>query len=334
MLYLPRFSFSTDTYLPEERIDVFKENMGLVFNTNRVLEVQHRFFGSMKSVLLNDLMIVESSSCGQVFERDRAKISLDNTDHILIQFYTQGSAAFFKEGTVHSSDDLLIFDTAQAATIVSTDFKNMTLVVPKRVLKEKAIFLEQLHAQAIPFASSFMARMFKSTVLEIYQNANRIELNTAKNLQNTLLELIFATLKSYQNIKIEFDVDLYSKGLIIKRFIDMNITDPDLNVNLILKKFKMSRATLYRIFPEKFGGINGYINEKRLKNIFKRLSIKTDGSETIASLAYEYGFSSITNFNRNFKRFYNFSPSEAPTYFQAFQQRQEGIVWHNWYKSL
>lgn len=73
----------------------------------------------------------------------------------------------------------------------------------------------------------------------------------------------------------------------------------------------VSRATLYRSF-EGIGGVNRYIQDRRLHFARNGLRQRRDTKLSIAQVAWNYGFTSMGHFNRVFRERYGYPPSEVP----------------------
>lgn len=61
--------------------------------------------------------------------------------------------------------------------------------------------------------------------------------------------------------------------MLIKDFIAANLRNPQLSIDMLVKKFNCSRATLYRMFQSQ-GGVARYINRLRLQRCYKQLVSK------------------------------------------------------------
>ncbi|MGQ2990599.1 helix-turn-helix domain-containing protein [Brevundimonas sp.] len=73
----------------------------------------------------------------------------------------------------------------------------------------------------------------------------------------------------------------------------------------------VSRATLYRSF-EGIGGVNRYIQDRRLHHARDGLRRRRDMQLSIAEVAWSYGFTSMGHFNRLFRERYGYPPSDVP----------------------
>lgn len=82
----------------------------------------------------------------------------------------------------------------------------------------------------------------------------------------------------------------------------------------------VSRATLYRAFDGE-GGVNRYIQDRRLHHAREALRRRRGASPTITDIAWEYGFPSQSHFSRLFRDRYGYPPSDV-----APPQEQRDIV--------
>jgi AraC-like DNA-binding protein len=71
----------------------------------------------------------------------------------------------------------------------------------------------------------------------------------------------------------------------------------------------ISRRQLYYIF-EQHGGVMKFIGQRRLAACYGALVTLTE-KRMISSIAYEYGFTNLSSFYRQFQARYGFSPGEA-----------------------
>jgi len=81
----------------------------------------------------------------------------------------------------------------------------------------------------------------------------------------------------------------------MRDYIELNLQDPDFNVDSVHLAFRCSRAHAYRLFRE-YEGIASYIQNAHL---------------SVSEIAFKWGFSSHSNLCRRFRDLYQMSPSEA-----------------------
>ncbi|MEO0607630.1 MAG: helix-turn-helix domain-containing protein [Pseudomonadota bacterium] len=93
----------------------------------------------------------------------------------------------------------------------------------------------------------------------------------------------------------------------IMLFIEKNLLFEDLNVNLILQSFGVSRASLYRLFAD-VDGVRTYISRRRLYHAVTELADAPTQRGKVHEVAQKWGFSSDPNFNRTVKREFGVTP--------------------------
>lgn len=93
-----------------------------------------------------------------------------------------------------------------------------------------------------------------------------------------------------------------------KKIIDQNIFS-SLKINELAQLCGMSISTFQRTFNEVFDQTPAkYILEQRMIKAKKML---LDTNDRISEIAYDCGFQSTSTFNRSFKSFFNYSPSDC-----------------------
>ncbi|NQY98788.1 MAG: helix-turn-helix domain-containing protein [Henriciella sp.] len=94
----------------------------------------------------------------------------------------------------------------------------------------------------------------------------------------------------------------------ILAFIEQNLGDLDMNTELILQNFGVSRASLYRMF-ETVGGVRNYIMQRRITRATLDIEKNAEIRGSLRQAAMDWGFSSQANFNRAIRRQFGNSPS-------------------------
>lgn len=92
----------------------------------------------------------------------------------------------------------------------------------------------------------------------------------------------------------------------ILRCIEAELCDPALGTDTLVRRFFVSRPTLYRMFRP-LGGVARYIRERRLLQAHARL--RDDPDCTITFLLYDLGFDSERQFQRAFQARFGMSPT-------------------------
>jgi transcriptional regulator GlxA family with amidase domain len=89
-------------------------------------------------------------------------------------------------------------------------------------------------------------------------------------------------------------------------YIHQHVADSDLGFNQVARAAGMSRASLGRVFPKLFGRTFAkYLAEAR---VVKACTLLSDTDKSVAEIANETGFGSVSNFNRRFLALKRTSP--------------------------
>lgn len=91
-------------------------------------------------------------------------------------------------------------------------------------------------------------------------------------------------------------------------YISDNISDTKLGAESIMRRFKISRTHLYRVFPYS-GGVYRYIQDRRVDLAFRHL--REYPEERVSLICGRYGFSDDRQFRRHFLRRFEMSLGEA-----------------------
>ncbi|MFO7658659.1 MAG: helix-turn-helix transcriptional regulator [Bacteroidales bacterium] len=91
-----------------------------------------------------------------------------------------------------------------------------------------------------------------------------------------------------------------------KLYIDSEITLPKVAEKINVRTYKLSHVINQRTNMT----FNEYINTFRIKDIKKALKLKDYKEDKIASIAFDYGFNSLSVFNTAFKKFTGYTPSQ------------------------
>jgi AraC-like DNA-binding protein len=96
---------------------------------------------------------------------------------------------------------------------------------------------------------------------------------------------------------------------VIKRYIETQLESAELNAHDLVRRFGLSRASLYRLFePE--GGFVSYVRSRRLHRAARLLASPACRRLRILDIALESHYGSEASFSRSFRREFGLSPAE------------------------
>ena len=208
--------------------------------------------------------------------------------------------------------DVFFLDLAQPATLQMSvhgrTTAGVTLWIPRaRIL---SLISDELALHGLTVKGTSPTGLVVATCLRsLVAQADRVNIQELDVLANGVINLATSAIAPMLNAHDFVDAPLAS-FVTIRRFIDRNLTSPELGPAMIAKKFGLSRASLYRLF-EPIGGISGYIRQQRLNRAFQELTATDLCNQRIGQVAYRFGFRNFSAFSRRFRSAYGVSPREA-----------------------
>jgi AraC-like DNA-binding protein len=107
--------------------------------------------------------------------------------------------------------------------------------------------------------------------------------------------------------------------------IDRYLMDERLSPEILQRQFRMSRATLYRLFEDE-GGVAAYILGRRLDRCHALLAADSSHGRSIGDIAFGHGFASDAHFSRAFRRRFGMAPRDARgTHMRALSASTDGM---------
>lgn len=268
--------------------------------------IEDQFEATISSFSLGKILIGQASASAQIFRRNEKVIQRSQIDHMMIQLYlTGGFRGKAEAGDVYVEEgDICCFDLSLCFETEATKFSNITMIVPKSVLKP-LILGDSFHGLVIKSgeAANYLLGAHLRELLRICPSLDASETDAVASVTCELVRLCLRMPGRQRLAPFAQPGSLLER---IRSFIGENLHDPRLDGAMICRTFGISRATLYRQF-EKMGGVASVIRNWRLSNVFSELD-GTSG-EALHAIARRNGFSSEASCARAFKTRYGLSPS-------------------------
>ncbi|QRM32719.1 helix-turn-helix domain-containing protein [Microvirga sp. VF16] len=280
----------------------------------------------IESYHLGPLLLGSVAASAQEFRRSAVTIARSGVDHYLVQLYPVGGYAGDAEGrAVHvRPGDLSILDMARTLHTRAATFQNLSLVVPRSVLAPLVRNPDGLHGLVLS-GQSALGHLLTTYLSTIYEAANSFTSDEGARICDATAHLVAGCFgpagDAHETTTVAKRAALI---LTIKRYIDNNLADPSLTVDRIAREFRLSRATLSRMF-EPLGGLAAFIRARRMLRCFSEITSPAHAHRSIADIAYSWGFNNDTAFSRTFRGMFDLSPREA---------RAEGALAHRTIKHL
>ncbi len=270
---------------------------------------------------VGDFVFVDARFPGQRFVRDAAwNRRHDDADHVLLQVFlagrnhgTNGGTEFVEEpGGVYAVN--LGYETEAETAGANT----LSLVLPREWLAENLPALRDSRG-AVFSKGSMAARLFTDFALSLRRNLPHATIADAPVLSKSLAGLLGSLLTQDDQVATDAQGGAF---LALRHYIDDHLGDHDLGADRLCARFRMSRATLFRLFRD-HGGVRTYIQQRRLMACFRALGSPQHADRRIYDIALDFGFTNPSHLSTLFRRHFGMSPSEVRE--AASYRRTQGV---------
>jgi AraC-like DNA-binding protein len=298
---LPRSRFDTRNLSPRRALEAWRESIDVAFDIRLRGEADESFHARVDAFLFGNVFVGTASGAAQNFDRSRMKIGRDLSDYYMLQFYLQGSCGARDGGSDRQTrpGDLFIVDAAQPLATATSDFGNLNLIVPRRLLAPLLKAPDEQNMRVLRGGMPLVG-LFRDHLGALYRRAGELTVEQAHSIIGPTLELAASALNDgvAEENGNAVDVALFAA---IRRHIDANIGDPGLSPERVAAAFGISRRKLYYLF-EQAGGFAACVQEERLRRCCAALLNPAGRSLSIAEIAEAHGFASPGSFSRAFRR--------------------------------
>lgn len=306
---LPSSFLDTSAMTPAAAERAWADNIGVMFDIRFRNAPGDGPRPQAGGFVFGDLIVGTSGAASQSFDRSRYRTARDGLSHYMLQFYTEGSCgardAAGSEWT--RPGDLLIVDLAQPLATAASDFSNLNLIVPRRML---APLLRQpdAHGLSIVRRENPLTAVLLNHLRCLHLQAPQLTTGEAGLLIRPTLELAAAALNGSVDEATQGGV---RQGLftLICRHVDAHLFDAALTAETVAQQFGISTRKLYYLF-EGIGGFSLHVQEQRLRRARAALLEPGNDGRTIADIAGAHGFRHRSTFVTAFRRQFGMTPRE------------------------
>lgn len=305
--------FNSELLGPEQVFDYWREGLEPLF-LSEMNEGHNAKNINQKLATIGSIIVAKGGFSSQSFIRDRKHLLRnDDSDHILVQWYTKGGCrgSNGERSFVQSAGHIVLLDLGSEcySSSVSSYSEVISIVLPRELLREFWGPIGNLSGISLP-VNSAKGLLLKSFMLSLCEELHRIKMEDAGSVAQATMQMVSSM---FQN---DVDKVCANQGLIeielksvIKEFISLNAHNPRLGTDMLTKQFHCSRAKLYRLFQSN-GGVRRYINQLRLQRCYKELLSNRIKRSRIAKISENWGFNNPQQFTRQFKQYFGLSPSD------------------------
>ena len=313
---VPNAVFSLQEVQAKERYDLWRDSISCIFEADTNKDVRDEsFVAQVDAHMFGSVMLARTETLEHDWQRTPSVMARDGMDHYMIQLFERGQMQWeTSTGTTELPENgLVVFDLAQTVKTRTNDFTNLSLIIPREMLDGALKSQNDQHLRVLT-GQEPMVKLLHDHMISLKTLADRMSLKQAIEIAPATVGLAAACL----NAAVDQEAPNQSAGVamaqltVIRRFIEANLSEPDLSVDWIAKRVGASRSKLYQLF-DSFGGVGAYIRDRRLRRALLALTDERSKHRPIYDIALASGYTSDAAFSRAFRARYGISPRDVRT---------------------
>ncbi|MFJ2993656.1 helix-turn-helix domain-containing protein [Pandoraea sp. NPDC087047] len=303
---------STDTIEPSLRDDFWREVTRPFCETQRSSASRAGpLEGSMLIRTVGAMTLGSTTFNAQRYVRDNRTILRSGLDDYLIHVVAAGSIRgdFAGRDVKATPGSICVIDLARPYACDVDDGIRLATTVP-RASVDKRLGRRDLHGFVLAPGRP-LTRLLVSYLQGLHDVSAHLSASEDIAVQDAFVTLLAAGLTQAAPAHAE-PKSVLGRALRerLLAFIDTHLTHPELGPMLLMQRFRISRAHLYRAFADD-GGIVRVIRNKRLNAAYKALIDPSGAARPTAGVASDYGFSDMTRFRKAFAASFGLTPDDA-----------------------
>jgi AraC family transcriptional regulator, positive regulator of tynA and feaB len=224
----------------------------------------------------------------------------------LLSYQAEGHATVAqgdRETSVRPGEFFLI-DTDRPFAIETTVVRTKSVYIPGDCLRDALPEIDLCTAVAVP-----AGRILGSVVDELFELAPGLDDIAAGRFAAALPHVLVVALDSHLRCSESASRRPQARHRErIRKFVRQHLRDPSLDCRTIANKVNLSRRYIHELFAAEETTLMSWIWSERLKRAGVDLANPLLAKRTIATIAYDWGFSDPAHFSRAFKAAYKVSP--------------------------
>lgn len=232
---------------------------------------------------------------------------------LLVTLQKEGVATVTQDGRESrvEAGDFFVLDPTRPFHIETGEIRTHSIYLQRATMRELIPHIDSLTALTMKGHGGTGA-LFRAILDELFVLAPHLNDEMADRIADTIPHVLATALSSLDkaNDIAPTRLKLFHKDRIRKYILD-NISDPQLDVDMIATAANLSPRYIYQLFEDESVTLMKWVWNKRLDNCRKEIESPMFKNRTIGEIAYSWGFSDVAHFSRAFKERFTLSPREC-----------------------
>lgn len=272
-----------------------------------------RFYGTIENWKLGEVSLSRFNSAPVCYDRYAQHLRSPADDDLLITFATKSGARFSQSNNLlHCKKNGFFIERSDLPYQFSHPEENelWVLKVPTRMLRNRMRVLDRYFGYVYDSGRGAGA-LFLDAAKTIPLRAEELSSASRDELGRCLVDLLCLALEDDQRA-LGSGMSSVRLGHLarVERYVRKHLTNHAMTVEDIAVANGISSRYLHKLFKESDTTVGQWIRELRLEATLVDLQDPRHG-ETVAEIAYRWGFGDQAQFSRHFKSHFGRTPREA-----------------------
>lgn len=317
-------------FAPHHRFDAQRELVRPFYDVE--MQSGATYEGGWAVWQLGPLLFSKARFNDLVFEHAPRHLKGQDHDFLLVEIYLTGSGQG-RAGDLdieHRAGSVQIIDMSRAFVNVTAGVTTYGVLIPHAAVG----YDPSRHPQFLSLpAGTAAGRILLDALMAQFDRLDGITQADAAGETQRFAALVAALAISPGRCRAS-DAIAQARRLSIERFIEARIDRAGWGVRDICAAFDISRASLYRLFPED-GGVARFIRMRRLARAARELATRPVTRGQVSAVAEHWGFSDAGHLHRLIKRHFGESPSAlAGSRIRAARPATHAQILAGWFRQI
>ncbi len=272
-----------------------------------------RFGGFLRSAWIGRLMVAEVASTAQDIQRTSREISRTDAEYLQIGMVCRGVATVVQDGreAVLSVGDFAVFETTRPFRwTFGGDWDVGAFTLPRGSVGLSEAESRLLTARRLD-GQSGITGVVSRFLRDLARNADSLSGTQSERVLADVTDLVVTLLGDWVDDS-EVVRSSVQRSLIlrIKDYIECRLADPTLGPAEIAAAVNISTRYLHQLFAGEHRSVSQYMRGLRLERCRRDLLDPRLADQSVAAIAFRWGFGDLSGFNRAFRAAFGATPRE------------------------